>query len=105
MAKTTKTEKISIEILTTGGIDTKYPFCAVIGEGRALVCFTEYALTKTSDGRVILRLFSTAKRSNKSQVAMFLGIGETYSLTVFGSEFKGYCDECGEAIFGDEEDD
>ena len=36
---------------------------------------------------------------------MFLGIGETYSLTVFGSEFKGYCDECGEAIFGDEEDD
>ena len=106
MAKTTKTETemTTIEIMSTSGVTTKYPLCAVIGEGKAIVCFTEYRLTKSADGgKVILRLF--ADKKCKNQVAMFLGICKDFRLlNEYGNEFTGICEQCGGDFFGDEED-
>lgn len=91
-----KNKKINLEVLTTGGLDTKLPFCVVVGEGKAVICFAEFALTK-SNGKVVLRLFSDKRRKN--QTAIFPGIGEEYALTVFGDEYTGICECCGGDLF------
>lgn len=91
-----KNKKINLEVLTTGDLDTELPFCVVVGEGKALICFAEFALTE-SNGKVVLRLFSDKRR--KKQTAIFRGIGEDFALTVFGNKYAGICEQCGGDLF------